>query len=377
MAAAAIASTLFVPVARADTKSELEAAKVRLARINEEVQAQRATLARLSEQAAAVAWRVQVAEGKLQQVRAELAQTRVEIADATTRYRALQTRLAERARELFIQGPGGAAEFLLGATSLADLSDRVEFSSAVARSDADLATGVANLRNRLDAQAERQAQLVADRASALATFRGQLADLNAAFAREKQISADIAAKRREAVRLVSSLKRKLQAELAALIPAGTTVSTGTPGGTVSIQPFEACPVGQPLALTDSFGAPRYGGGYHLHAGVDIMAPTGTPIYATFAGVAEDASNTLGGIAVRVMGSSAWTYNAHMSQIGKLGPVQAGDVIGYVGATGDTSTPHNHFEWHPNAIPSSWPASAYGYSVVGGAVNPYPVLIGVC
>lgn len=377
MVAAAIASTIFVPVARADTKSRLEAAKARLERINDQVREEQALLDRLSRQAEAVAWRVQVAEGKLQQVRAELAQTRVEIAAATARYRALQTRLAERVRDLFIQGPGGAAEFLLGATSLSDLSDRVEFSSAVARSDADLATGVANLRNRLDAQAERQAQLVADRASALATFRGQLADLNAAFAREKQISADIAAKRREAERLVSSLKRKLQAELAALIPAGTTVSTGIPGGTVSIQPFEACPVGQPLALTDSFGAPRYGGGYHLHAGVDIMAPSGTPIYATFAGVAEDASNTLGGIAVRVMGSSAWTYNAHMSALGKLGPVQAGDVIGYVGATGDTSTPHNHFEWHPNATPSPWPASAYGYSVVGDAVNPYPVLVGIC
>jgi murein DD-endopeptidase MepM/ murein hydrolase activator NlpD len=374
---ATIALTLVVPIARADTKSELEAAKARLARINDEVHAQQATLARLSKQAEAVAWRVQVAEGKLQQVQAELDKTRVDIADATSKYQALQARLAERAREMFIQGPGAAAGFLLGATSLTDLSDRVEFSSAVARSDADLATGVANLRNRLEIVAGQQTQLTADRASALDTFRGQLAELNTAFAREQQISADIAAKRSEAVRVVSRLNRKLQAELAARIPTGTTVVTGSPGGAVSIQPFGACPVGQPLALTDSFGAPRYGGGYHLHAGVDIMAPTGTPIYATFAGVAEDASNTLGGLAVRVVGSDGWTYNAHMSQIGQLGPVQAGDVIGYIGATGDTSVSHNHFEWHPNAIPSPWPASAYGYSVVGDAVNPYPVLVGIC
>ena len=34
------------------------------------------------------------------------------------------------------------------------------------------------------------------------------------------------------------------------------------------------------------------------------------------------------------------------------------------ATGNASTPHNHFEWHPNVIPSNWPVSPYGYSVLG-------------
>ena len=58
-------------------------------------------------------------------------------------------------------------------------------------------------------------------------------------------------------------------------------------------------------------------------------------------------------------------------------VKAGDIIGYVGETGDTDTPHDHFEWHPSVIPSSWPTSPYGYRVVGSAVNPWPVLQSVC
>jgi murein DD-endopeptidase MepM/ murein hydrolase activator NlpD len=138
-----------------------------------------------------------------------------------------------------------------------------------------------------------------------------------------------------------------------------------------------CPVGDPHAVSDGFGAPRYGGGYHLHAGNDIIAPQGIPIYATFDGVARDASNSLGGLAVIVEGSLGYTYNAHMVSISELGPVSAGDVIGLVGATGDTSTPHNDFEWHPNVIPDGWPASPYGVSVVGSAVNPYPLLAAVC
>ena len=61
-----------------------------------------------------------------------------------------------------------------------------------------------------------------------------------------------------------------------------------------------------------------------------------------------------------------------------GPVQAGDIIGYVADSGDaTGTPHDHFEWHPNTVPSNWPASYYGYTVIGTAANPYPVLVDVC
>ena len=66
--------------------------------------------------------------------------------------------------------------------------------------------------------------------------------------------------------------------------------------------FKVCPVDQPRGFGDGFGAPRYVGGYHLHKGVDIVAPLGTPIRATFDGVASDATNIYGGKAVYVQGT---------------------------------------------------------------------------
>ena len=143
--------------------------------------------------------------------------------------------------------------------------------------------------------------------------------------------------------------------------------------------FRVCPVDAPKVVTDSFGAPRYVGGYHPHKGDDIMAPAGTPIRAPFDGVARDATNSIGGISVIVQGSTGWVYNAHMSQMGTLGSVQAGDIVGYVGMTGASGAGvnHNHFEYHPNVTPTSWPESAYGYAIIDDAVNPYPLLASVC
>ena len=65
----------------------------------------------------------------------------------------------------------------------------------------------------------------------------------------------------------------------------------------------------------------------------MMAAGGTPIVAPFDGIAVNAKNQIGGNAVKVYGEYGYVYNAHLSAYGQLGPVETGDVIGYVGAPG--------------------------------------------
>ena len=125
-----------------------------------------------------------------------------------------------------------------------------------------------------------------------------------------------------------------------------------------------CPVDPPRAFGDGFGAPRYTGTFHLHAGDDILSDYGTKIRAPFDGIAKPTYNTLGGNGEYVYApDGTYVYNAHLHHYSAKsnGPVQAGDVIGYVGDTGDAKgTPHDHFEWHPTSVPANWPASFYGY-----------------
>jgi murein DD-endopeptidase MepM/ murein hydrolase activator NlpD len=123
-----------------------------------------------------------------------------------------------------------------------------------------------------------------------------------------------------------------------------------------------CPVNGPTAYADTWGAPRSGG--RSHQGVDMMSPQGTPLVAVESGSAQMKTNALGGNVVWLSGASgAKYYYAHLSawEGGSRG-VSQGEVIGYVGATGNTSANHLHFEVHPGG---------------GGAVNPYPFVRAVC
>ncbi|MDB5085681.1 MAG: hypothetical protein JWN30_2567 [Bacilli bacterium] len=95
-------------------------------------------------------------------------------------------------------------------------------------------------------------------------------------------------------------------------------------------------------------------GNEYHPGIDLAAPTGTPIYAANSGTVIFASYDTGGYGncVRIShGSGIITVYGHMSQIltsvGKV--VAKGEQIGKVGMTGDATGPHLHYEVRSNGV----------------------------
>jgi murein DD-endopeptidase MepM/ murein hydrolase activator NlpD len=105
-----------------------------------------------------------------------------------------------------------------------------------------------------------------------------------------------------------------------------------------------------------FGASRDHGKRH-HEGVDIYAPRRTPVVAVADGRATYRENKLGGHGVWLATSSGVSYYyAHLERaaVGSGQRVRAGDVVGYVGDSGNAVTvgPHLHFgiyRWGQGAI----------------------------
>lgn len=124
-------------------------------------------------------------------------------------------------------------------------------------------------------------------------------------------------------------------------------------------------------ILDTFHEGRDG---RQHEAVDIMAPRGTPVLATADGMIEKLFHSQrGGITIYEFDASrTWCYYyAHLDRyaagIAEGMTVSKGQVIGYVGSTGDASAeaPHLHF-----AIFCLDPTKRWWQ---GTAIDPYPIL----
>jgi len=120
-----------------------------------------------------------------------------------------------------------------------------------------------------------------------------------------------------------------------------------------------------VKLTSGFGMRKHPitGRRRGHKGIDLAAPTGTPIYAAADGLISRSSwfSTYGLYVSIEHGGELQTRYAHMSRlnVAKGQRVKKGEIIGFVGSTGRSTGPHLHYE----------------VRVRGTAVNPVPYMQG--
>jgi peptidoglycan hydrolase CwlO-like protein len=378
--AAVLLTALTVGPVRADTQAELDAAVAKLNKLVDQIAGETKTVATLQGEANALAQKMNDVQTQIALTQGKIVGLQQDIRQATNELRATQAQLDDRARLAYETGPGSSIDFILGSRSLTDLNDRLEIVDSAAQTDEDLINAIAAKRANLKAKQDSLGQLEVQQMQQRATLQVQQADLNDKLTAEQSVLNKLTQDKADADALVKKLKtqraKEIAAEKARLAAIAASQHSGGPaiGGVLLV-----CPVDPPHAYSDDFGAPRYAGGFHLHAGNDILAPRGTPIRAPFPGTATDASNGLGGLSVEVTGAAGYVYNAHLSRFGTLGSVNTGTIIGYVGDSGDAQggPTHDHFEWHPNVIPSNLHVSPYGVSIVGTAIDPYPYLNSAC
>jgi murein DD-endopeptidase MepM/ murein hydrolase activator NlpD len=123
----------------------------------------------------------------------------------------------------------------------------------------------------------------------------------------------------------------------------------------------------PCWFSDDWGDPRGAG--RTHQGTDLFAAVGSYVYAVVDGTltrrAWDQPGLRSGNAwwlTAADGSGTYYFYAHLADFApelEVGSrVEAGQIIGFMGNTGNSAFPHLHFEMHPGG---------------GAAVNPYPLL----
>jgi murein DD-endopeptidase MepM/ murein hydrolase activator NlpD len=300
--------------------------------IQRELRVARADAMQSEAEVAAAAELVDQLSTRLAQLQAELARLDVAQQLAVQRLEEAQVRFRERVANAVVRGNAAELDTILTSTDATILEMRKVFLASVSEAD-----------------------------------RASVADLDAAKAviDEGVLDAldELARTRRE----LRTARQGLQDALRVNTERKFQLAVFSAGSQIVIRGF-VFPVGEPYSFIDSWGYPRMVGTEyeHGHQGVDVMAPFGTPLYAVERGfITRVGVDVLGGTKLWLKGQSGTHYYyAHLAAYaegvveGTL--VNAGDVVGYVGDTGNArgGAPHLHFQVHPGG---------------GAAVNPYGLL----
>jgi len=302
----------------------------------EDLQSQLANLKAQTQKAGAAFDR---AYWKLDEAEVRIEQTDKRIGTTTKQLAAARKKLNIHAAAMYRREETGYLSVLLGASSFDNLVIRLDYLKRIGSSDAKAIATVKGLRSKL---VEQRAVLVKERTTRKRALSGLRTQRDRLQARLKAKTADF-------------LRVKAQLDAVRGGPNRPSGVASLPGPNGMVFPVHGA-----YYYANTWGASR-GGGRRRHQGTDIMAPTGTPCVAVLSGTIRSKTGGLGGKTIWLTSNNGWQfYYAHLDGWAvRSGRVKAGQIIGYVGSTGNAAggAPHLHFQIQPH----------------GGPVNPYPYL----
>lgn len=326
-----------------------------------------ARVAELDSQMRAVLARLAPLEAEVAQLGAALDEAQAKFLARQAEFEAAKGEFDRQAAQIYRSARRGATYDYITATRPRDLVQGAKYLDDINDRQRQLVRRVSQLRDELDAQrkaiAEKRAQAEAA-AAEVQRARDEIARLRAEIEPARaQVAAQAQAEEAQlaAIRAQKAAYEREWAELQAISDAiaAQLRSSGSSSGVAGACEFR--PVPGPIVSGFGQRTNPIGGGTGFHAGIDIAAPSGTPIRACRAGrvVIAGWQGGYGNTVVIDHGGGMATLYAHQSRIGvSVGEqVLAGEVIGYVGSTGNSTGPHLHFE----------------VRISGNPVNPMPYL----
>ena len=310
---------------------------------------------------------------ELTRLQQELRAERARLTRLKARLAVAKDALARRLVELYQADAPDLVTVVLNADGFAELLERGEFLSRVGEQDQRIlrvvreakleATRTEDRLDRLERRQEKVTRIVLERRDEIAAIKQGLIDTRVGYdttrAGKRRALSNVREERQglqQELEVAESQQRKIRAALAA----AASENAGSLPSSLPAQPVKGgggpwiFPVSGPI--TGNFGEQRPG---HIHAGVDIAAPEGTPIRAAAAGrvVLMQPTGASGGYGnytcIQHTGTLTSCY-AHQVRFGtSMGAsVKQGQVMGYVGNTGHSFGAHLHFEARVNGTPVS-------------------------
>lgn len=265
----------------------------------------------------------------------------------------------KRARASYEAGQVSYLSILLTSTSMEDMLIKYDLMTDVAEYDKNLINNVKNqynimktLYDEINAKTQEQAAAVEEVASTQRAQQNKMAEYNRLLSAYSSDS-DSIRKQSDALHAkqdeIDLQLTKLYLQKAAEEAAQNNQSSSTPvyNGKGLTWPVPACGV-----ISSGYGYRTYDNSFHY--AIDIAAGAGTPVVASADGVAYKVGWSVygGGNQIQIShGSGIVTHYNHLSgyAISQGATVKKGQVIGYVGSSGNSSGPHLDFKVIVNGV----------------------------
>ena len=355
---------------------------------------------------------IQVSENLLAQYARQITEKEAELEQAKAKEAEYQAEFEQRVRAMEERGNVSYWSVLFQASDFSDLLDRIDMIGEIMDADdqvldqlAEARQAVAQAKTDLEASRQGQQETLAQQQSQQAHLQAQQAEVDqliqeiatqgdvyakqiekleatqddvaqqiaeAEAIYQKQLAAEKAAAEKAAAEKAAAEQAAKAAQVAAQKAAqqqkqqssgssasGSSSSSGSQSSqtTASASGF-LWPIASSHRVTSPFGWRTHPitGRQHLHGGIDIAAPNGTPIMASKAGVVviSQYGSSYGNYVVISHPDGTRTLYAHMSQrnVSAGDTVRQGQTVGLVGSTGSSTGNHLHFETWTGSSSSS-------------------------
>lgn len=249
-----------------------------------------------------------------------------------------------RLKEMYQYGEVSYLEVLLQSSSLSDFLTRFEYIKRIANNDKRLLDEVTEIKNSLE---EQKASLNSMKTTLEMNKKSQMsksAELATASQAQQQLVNEINSDLNAQFEILEDLEAESNAIASQIkaIQAKNAGTTSAPGAYLW-----PCPSSKNITSNYGYRIHPIQGTKKLHSGMDIGAKTGADVIASASGtvIMSQYYGGYGNCIIIDHGGGVSTLYGHMSSlIAKNGAkVNAGDVIGKVGSTGNSTGPHLHFE----------------------------------